>query len=88
MPRPQHIRGLSRGAKLDGAGRRILAARLSDVMRWEEVVPALGPTHAMRVASRRLRVALRLLGLRELDGPVKELQDALGELRDLQLQAE
>jgi CHAD domain-containing protein len=37
---------------------------------------------------RRLRAALRLLRLRDLDGPVKKLQDALGKVRDLQLQVE
>jgi CHAD domain-containing protein len=40
----------------------------------------------MRVAARRLRAALRLLRLRELDRAVKKLQDALGDVRDLQLQ--
>jgi CHAD domain-containing protein len=89
MAKPQHIRGLTGETPLSEAGRRILTARLSDVMRWQEAVPAPGSTHAMRVASRRLRIALRLLGLRSrLDGPVKELQDALGDLRDLQLQAD
>lgn len=70
------------------AARRILDARLSDVTQQAEGLPALGPTHAMRVASRRLRQALKLFGLAELDAPVKRLQDALGELRDLQLQAD
>jgi CHAD domain-containing protein len=88
MAKPQPIRGLVAGARLADAGRRILDGRLSDLTRWEESVPALEPAHAMRVASRRLRVALRLLGLRALDKPVKELQDALGELRDRQLQTE
>ncbi|HEX4385163.1 MAG TPA: CHAD domain-containing protein [Myxococcales bacterium] len=87
MAKPQPIRGLVGGARLADAGRRILDGRLSDLTRWEESVPALEPAHAMRVASRRLRIALRLLGLRQLDEPVKELQDALGELRDRQLQA-
>jgi CHAD domain-containing protein len=40
----------------------------------------------MRVAARRLRAALRLLRLREFDRAVKKLQDALGDVRDLQLQ--
>src|SRR5205085_1980339 len=44
------------------------------------------PIHDMRVAVRRLRAALRLLGLHEMDAPVKELQDALGGVRDLQVQ--
>ena len=88
MPKPQRIRGLSESVALAEAARRILAGRLSDVTRWEEGLPALEPTHAMRVAARRLRQALSLFGLDELDRPVKALQDALGDLRDLQLQAD
>lgn len=88
MAKPQRIRGLSASSNASEAARRILAARLSDVTRWEEEVPALAPVHAMRVATRRLRQALKLFGLQELDAQAKRLQDALGELRDLQLQAE
>jgi CHAD domain-containing protein len=88
MAKPQRIRGLSKTSNASDAARRILAARLSDVTRFEEQVPALAPVHAMRVATRRLRQALKLFGLKQLDGQVKRLQDALGELRDLQLQAE
>jgi CHAD domain-containing protein len=88
MAKPQRIRGLARTVPLAEAARRILAARLSDVTRWEEGLPALEAVHGMRVASRRLRQALKLFGLKELDGPVKQLQDALGGLRDLQLQAD
>jgi len=49
----------------------------------------VGPVHDMRVASRRLRAALALLGnapLRKLEPAVKEMQDALGAVRDVQLQ--
>src|SRR5262249_53866201 len=42
----------------------------------------------MRVAIRRLRAALRILRLRQLEPPVKRLQDALGKVRDLQLQVD
>ncbi len=65
---------------------RILAARLRELERAEPGIPAPDPVHEMRVASRRLRAALRLLRLNELDPPVKKLQDALGDVRDLQLQ--
>jgi CHAD domain-containing protein len=88
MAKPQRIRGLSRTVALAEAARRVLAARLSDVTRWEEGLPALEAVHGMRVAARRLRQALKLFGLKELDAPVKQLQDALGGLRDLQLQAD
>src|SRR4051812_44047816 len=67
---------------------RMLANRLADVQRHEAGLPEAEPVHDMRVAIRRLRASLRLLRLRELDAPVKKLQDALGEVRDLQLQLE
>ena len=66
----------------------LLAERLRDVQRHEAALPAKDAVHDMRVASRRLRAALRILRLRELDPAVKELQDALGAVRDLQLQVE
>jgi CHAD domain-containing protein len=65
---------------------RILAAHLGNLERLENGLPGLDAVHDMRVATRRLRAALRLLRLRELDEPVKKLQDALGNVRDLQLQ--
>jgi len=58
------------------------------VEQHETVVPERKAVHQMRVAARRLRAALRLLGLRELDPEVKGLQDALGDIRDLQLQVD
>jgi CHAD domain-containing protein len=65
---------------------RIIAERLEEVQRHEPGLPAADPVHDTRVAVRRLRAALRLLELREVDPPVKALQDALGAVRDLQLQ--
>jgi CHAD domain-containing protein len=59
---------------------------LRDLERAEAGLPAPDPVHDMRVPARRLRAALRLLRLRELDRAVKKLQDALGDVRDLQLQ--
>ena len=67
-------------------GPRLLAKRLREVEVPEPGLPEPGPVHDMRVAARRLRAALRLLQLRELEPSVKELQDALGAVRDLQLQ--
>jgi CHAD domain-containing protein len=64
----------------------LLADRLSALERYESAVPEKEAVHQMRVAARRLRAALRVLQLRGLDPPVKQLQDALGEVRDLQLQ--
>jgi CHAD domain-containing protein len=65
---------------------QLLAKRLRDVEEPEPGLPAERAVHRMRVAARRLRAALRVLGLRELDPAAKPLQDALGDVRDLQLQ--
>ncbi len=66
----------------------LIAPRLRDLRRYERKLPEEEPVHQMRVAARRLRAALRLLRLRALDAGVKALQDALGRVRDLQLQIE
>src|SRR5258706_9703170 len=65
---------------------RLLAERLEEVQRHEAALPAPDPVHDMRIAARRTRAALRLLDLRSLESGVKSLQDALGAVRDLQLQ--
>jgi CHAD domain-containing protein len=67
---------------------RLLSTQLSEVEQHEAAVPDRAAVHEMRVAARRLRAALRVLGLRGLDPHVKRLQDALGEVRDLQLQVD
>ena len=92
MAKPTKPPGLGPGSLVRSAGARLLRARLADVRRYEthllKGIPA-EPVHDMRVASRRLRAALRLLGnarLRNLEPAVKELQDALGAVRDVQLQ--
>jgi CHAD domain-containing protein len=66
----------------------MLAPFLAIIEQMEPALPRKEAVHDARVACRRVRAALRLLGLRELDRPVKDLQDALGDVRDLQLQAE
>jgi CHAD domain-containing protein len=92
MARPTMPPGLGPRSLLRTAGKRLLWARLADVRKYEETLLhelPVEPVHDMRVAARRLRAALRLLGneqLRELERKVKELQDALGAVRDVQLQ--
>src|SRR3954464_4161362 len=66
----------------------LLAERLGGIEQHEAAVPAKDGVHQLLVAARGLRVALRVLRLRDLEPPVKRLQDALGEVRDLQLQVE
>jgi len=67
---------------------RVLVDWLRAVEQHETAVPEKEAVHQMRVAARRLRAALRLLKLRELEPAVKRLQDALGGVRDLQLQVD
>ena len=86
MAKATPIRGLSAGTGLRAAASRILGARLRDLQRQEAGLPEVANVHDMRVAARRLRAALRLFQLRELEADVKKLQDALGSVRDLQLQ--
>src|ERR1700682_4971291 len=89
MPKPTHVPGLDAHTPLRQAAKLLLEARLLDVRRYEPQLTEGTPedaVHDMRVALRRLRAALRLFRLRELDGPVKALQDALGAVRDLKLQ--
>jgi len=89
MPKPTQVPGLDARSPLRQAAKLLLEARLLDVRLYEprlaEGAPEK-PVHDMRVALRRLRAALRLFRLRELDGPVKAVQDALGAVRDLRLQ--
>ena len=90
MAKATPIRGLSAHAALREAGPRILAGRLRDLQRCMRGLsgglPPAAAVHDLRVASRRLRAALLLLRRREQDAKVKQLQDSLGAVRDLQLQ--
>jgi CHAD domain-containing protein len=64
---------------------RLIARQLRQVQRHAAAVPAEDAVHEMRVAVRRLRAILGIARLRRLEPRAKELQDALGEVRDLQL---
>jgi len=82
----QACRSGSDAVPCSGMAADLLADHLAAVQRHEASLPAVEAVHQMRVASRRLRTVLRLLHLRDLEAEVKRLQDALGEVRDLQLQ--
>jgi CHAD domain-containing protein len=92
MAKPTMPAGLGRHSLVRAAGARLLSARLADARKYEAALMhgiPVEPVHDTRVALRRLRAALALLGnapLRELEPAVKELQDALGGVRDVQLQ--
>jgi CHAD domain-containing protein len=93
VPRPTPVRGLGPQTPVGLAARQILGARLADVLVYE--VPLLtnrsaDGVHDMRVASRRLRAGLGVFGflggLDRAEAEVKRLQDALGEVRDRDVQ--
>ena len=92
MARPSEVKGLGPRSRVSKAGALLLAARLADVRKYERHLnprPARDAVHDARVSTRRLRSAIDLFGkrkLRQYEDRVKALQDALGEVRDLQLQ--
>jgi CHAD domain-containing protein len=93
MAKPAPIEGVDRDTALDEAARRFIAARLGDVRKFDErLVGAVDAddVHDMRVATRRLRAALELFDrkgqLQDAECAVKELGDALGEVRELHVQ--
>jgi CHAD domain-containing protein len=92
MAKPTQVEGLSAQTPLAEAARLLTAARLADARRYVELVERdcdeVEAVHDLRVATRRLRAALGLCGS-ALDGEAREakrLQDALGAVRDAQLQ--
>lgn len=93
MAKPTPVRGLDAKTPTSEAARAFLTARLADLQRHvAKLGPRLAsdPVHDARVASRRLRAALALLGdgkrVRRADRVISELQDALGDVRDLHVQ--
>ena len=94
MAKPTDVRGLSARSALATAGPLLLRARLRDALRHgarleRPGAPDPDAVHDLRVALRRLRSALRLLGGPEQvarEPEVKALQDALGVVRDLQVE--
>src|SRR5512146_2169448 len=94
MAKPTDVPGLAKATPLAVAGPLLVRARLADVNRHLPVLQREGEpdedaVHDMRVAARRLRAAISLFGAQELgalEPEVKALQDALGAVRDLQVQ--
>jgi CHAD domain-containing protein len=87
----QRIEGLEPGMPLDTAARRIVAVRAAELYAFvpealdERSVAAL---HDMRIAAKRLRYLLELVGFcfgeigGEAQGRARELQEVLGEIHD------
>jgi CHAD domain-containing protein len=94
MAKPAAIEGLNAETLLEDAAKKSIAARLQDVRKYEERMAAAAPdpddVHDMRVASRRLRAALDLFDRKKqllaAHDAVKRLGDALGGVRELQVQ--
>src|SRR6266849_4513113 len=92
MAKPTELDGVNSRTSVRKAAHRLIAARLADVRRYERALSngiSEEAIHDMRVAAHRLRVALFVFGGRnasKLERKVKRLQDALGEIRDLQVQ--
>ena len=93
MAKPTQVRGLQAATPMPEAARALLGGRLADVQRQLGKLGgalAADPVHDARVATRRLRAALVLFGdekpVRRADKIVSDLQDSLGDVRDLHVQ--
>ena len=95
MAQPTPTPGLGPKSPRAKAARALLSHRLADVRHARDALDGkLSPdgVHDLRVSTRRLRAALKLFrslgALAPLEAEVKQLQDALGEVRDVHVQAE
>jgi CHAD domain-containing protein len=94
VAKPTEIPGLGPDTPMSVAGPLLVRGRLEDVRRQEAALatdgePDMDAVHDARIATRRLRAAIALFGrgdLAALEDEVKALQDALGEVRDCQVQ--
>jgi hypothetical protein len=91
MAPAQRIRGIKPGRSLRRNGARIIAARLAELLSWQEFLhdaSRVEELHAMRIAAKRLRYALEIFEtcFSDVDVLLKELRDLqedLGEIHDL-----
>lgn len=93
MAKPATIEGIDADSPLEDAAKKTLTARLGELRQYEDRLTTDAEpddVHDMRVASRRLRAALQLFDRKKQLEPahkaVKRLGDALGGLRELQVQ--
>jgi CHAD domain-containing protein len=93
MAKPATIDGIDADSPLEEAARKTLVVRLGELRQYEDrLTTSAEPddVHDMRVASRRLRAALQLFDrkrqLAAAHQAVKRLGEALGGLRELQVQ--
>jgi CHAD domain-containing protein len=95
LAKPAEVPGLAPDTPVSVAAPLLVRSRLEDLRQYEAAVsvesgePDMEAVHDMRVAARRLRAAMTLFGrgdLADLEDEVKALQDALGDVRDPQVQ--
>lgn len=92
MAKAWPVPGVDPAASVALNARRILAVRVAELYSWTPVIPhpeAVEPLHAMRISAKRLRYTLELFdddfgdaGRRAI-GQVRELQELLGTLHDI-----
>jgi CHAD domain-containing protein len=97
MSKAWPVTGLDADLPLPEAAGRILAVRIAEVYGWRPVVhrpEAVEETHALRISLKRLRYTLELFapllgdaGAAQIDR-VKDLQEALGDLHDVDVRLE
>lgn len=91
MAKPTPLPPLSPTQRVAEVAPAVVALRLGDVQRHEALVGQTADVdgiHDMRVAARRLRAALGFFELpKKVGRAVKRLQDALGDVRDIQVQS-
>ncbi len=92
MAKPSEVQGLGLKTPIAKSGMALVSARLADVNQHQQRLgarPSQDAVHRTRVSTRRLRCAIHLFGkkaLRRHQAQVKAFQDALGHVRDIQLQ--
>jgi CHAD domain-containing protein len=93
MAKPATIEGIDADSPLEDAAKKTLTVRLGELRQYEERLTTDAEpddVHDMRVASRRMRAALQLFDRKKQlaagHKAVKRLGDALGGLRELQVQ--
>ena len=90
MAKPTPLAGFGPSTRIRDAADHIIGVRLTEVRQFEDRLAqqiGVDDVHDMRVATRRLRAAMRLCGVnRKVDANVKRFQDALGDVRDLHVQ--
>jgi len=91
------VAGLDATMTLEEASRRIVAVRTAELYAFTPEAlreSAIGPLHDMRIAAKRLRYLLELVGFcfgevgQEAQARARELQDVLGEIHDCDVMLE